>query len=328
MTTYAGQIRDGHACGLGVATYSSGTKEYAEHGPDGQFDGRWLRRWADGDTEYYLCERGKRKAFAYVYADGRCQYNGEACAPDDPRLLALIAQVAPVEVRPAARAPHPPPATRRPLPPKQSSDGSAGSVCPRRRWRPPWPPRCTPILHAVAGVRATQPNSSRTATREACTLFHANNRRLLHTNGPVLAASLPRHSPARRLLNAATRGRLYVSMHRPNAEMPPPAEPSCQALRLSPSRVGVAGRGSRGQPATALGGARALRPPSWAGYLWGYSLTPGACRSTHGVLQGCSLTLRVHRQGTTRSEDCVAVGRARLPFFNDRRCGCRGSSCS
>ena len=70
-----------------------------------------------------------------MYADGRCTYKGEACAPDDPRLLALIAQVAPVEVRPAAAAP--PPANRPPLahlPPmnkwKQSSDGSAGSFCP------------------------------------------------------------------------------------------------------------------------------------------------------------------------------------------------------
>jgi hypothetical protein len=162
--TYAGQCKDGHACGLGVATRSTGTKVYAEHGPDGQVDGRFLGRWADGDTEYYLFERGKRKDFALVYADGSCEYKGVACAPDDPRLLALIAQVAPVEVRPAS--PAPPPATRRPLAPKQSSDGSAGSFCPRRRWRPPWPPRCTPIPHAVVGGLATQPNSSRTAKHD------------------------------------------------------------------------------------------------------------------------------------------------------------------
>ena len=36
--TYAGQCKDGHACGLGVATWSyNGYKEYAEHGPDGFF---------------------------------------------------------------------------------------------------------------------------------------------------------------------------------------------------------------------------------------------------------------------------------------------------
>ncbi len=100
--TYAGQCKDGYACGLGLLTYRHGDKEYAEHGPDGQYDGRNLCRWTNGDTYYRLHERGKRKAFVYVSADGRCEYNGAACTPDDPRLLALIAQVAPVEVRPAA----------------------------------------------------------------------------------------------------------------------------------------------------------------------------------------------------------------------------------
>jgi hypothetical protein len=108
--TYAGQHRNGYACGLGVTTWSNGCKGYAEHGPDGQFDGRHLDRSAHGSIYYRLYEGGKQKANAYVYADGRCEYNDEACAPDDPRLLALIAQVAPVEVRPAA--PQPQPATR------------------------------------------------------------------------------------------------------------------------------------------------------------------------------------------------------------------------
>jgi hypothetical protein len=102
--TYAGQYRDGYACGLGVLTWPSGRKTYAEHGPDGQCDGRYLVRWAGG-TRYNLYERGKRKEYGRVYAGGRCYYNGEVCAPDDARLLALIAQVAPVEVRPAAPAP-------------------------------------------------------------------------------------------------------------------------------------------------------------------------------------------------------------------------------
>ena len=70
--TYAGQHRDGYACGLGVTTSSSGSKDYAEHGPDGQCDGRYLRRIADGTTFYLLCERGERKEFADVSADGRC----------------------------------------------------------------------------------------------------------------------------------------------------------------------------------------------------------------------------------------------------------------
>jgi hypothetical protein len=115
--TYAGQCKDGYACGLGVLTYSDGFKEYAECGPDGEFDGRCLERWADRDSDYSLWERGERKESVIMSADGTCTYNGVACAPDDPRLLALIAQVAPVEVRPAARAPHPP--LDRPLAPKQ-----------------------------------------------------------------------------------------------------------------------------------------------------------------------------------------------------------------
>jgi hypothetical protein len=159
-TTYAGQYRDGHACGLGVVTYRDGSKAYAEHGPDGQLDGRYLGRDAAVHTGYILWERGNPKEDAYVFADGTCEYNGEDCAPDDPRVLALIAQVAPVEVRPAARA-HPPLAS--PFATKQSSDGSAGSFSPRRRWRPPWPPRCTPILHAVAAGCATTTNNNHTA---------------------------------------------------------------------------------------------------------------------------------------------------------------------
>jgi len=168
--TYAGQCKDGYACGLGVLTWSNGDKHYAEHGPDGQVNGRCLERFA-GDTWYVLYERRKRKDSAHVYANGCCEYNGEACAPDDPRLLALIALVAPVEVRPAA--PAPPPSTRRPLANKQSSDGSAGPFCLRRRWRPPWRPRCSPILHAVrwwlCDTDQQQPHSKARPRSDACT---------------------------------------------------------------------------------------------------------------------------------------------------------------
>jgi hypothetical protein len=105
--TYAGQCKDGYACGLGVLADSEG-KVYAEHGRDGKFDGRCFDGSADGSTGYFLCERGEVKDFARVFADGDCEYNDETCAPDDPRLLALIALVAPVEVHPAAPAPLPP----------------------------------------------------------------------------------------------------------------------------------------------------------------------------------------------------------------------------
>jgi hypothetical protein len=162
--TYAGQCKDGHACGLGVLTTSNGDKVYAEHGPDGKCDGRYLDRSVHVYTYYSLFERGTQKDFTYVSANGTCMYNYVACAPDDPRLLALIAHVAPVEVRPAAPAPLPP--SLHHSPPKPSSDGSTDSFCPRRRWRAPWPPRCTLIPHAVAGGHATRPNISHTAKHD------------------------------------------------------------------------------------------------------------------------------------------------------------------
>jgi hypothetical protein len=66
IRTCTGQIRDGYACGLGVVTWSNGTKSYAEHSPDGQWDGRHVVRNADGDTVYDLYERGKSKASAHA----------------------------------------------------------------------------------------------------------------------------------------------------------------------------------------------------------------------------------------------------------------------
>jgi hypothetical protein len=162
--TYAGQHKDGYACGLGVLTWSHGHKGYAEHGPDGKFDGRYLDRDAEGTTYYFLFERGKSKDVAAVHADGRCEYNREACAPDDPRLLALVALVAPVEVRPTARAPHSPlaahsPPSNRPMDrPARFAPAGAGG---RRGHR-----GATPTLHAVAGGCAAQPNSSHTAKHD------------------------------------------------------------------------------------------------------------------------------------------------------------------
>jgi hypothetical protein len=183
--TYAGQCKDGYACGLGVTTWSArGDKDYADHGPDGQFDGRYLSRWAYGDTYYSLYERGERKADAHVSANDTCMYNGEVCAPDDPRLLALIAQVAPVEVRPAAPAPHPPsarhsPPSNRPMdrparfcPPQALAKAVATEVHPhaaRRRW---------------SLYDTTQPSIAlqRTSTQRC---MHGPIRRSGHAGGPL-----------------------------------------------------------------------------------------------------------------------------------------------
>ena len=100
--TYAGQCSDGHACGLGMLAYPTGLKVYAEHGPDGQYDGRCLFGWPF-ITYYRVYECGLQKDEAVVYAH-RGKYNDEMCAPDDPRLLALIAHVAPVEALASAAA--------------------------------------------------------------------------------------------------------------------------------------------------------------------------------------------------------------------------------
>jgi hypothetical protein len=160
--TYAGLCKDGYACGLGVLTWSGMYKEYAEHGPDGKYDGRFLGRHADGDAWYYLVERGNPKAEAFVLADGRRMYNGVDCAPDDPHFLALIAQVTPVEVRPAAPALHPPspaPASNRPM--DQPARFAAAGAREDRGHRGA-PPRRTPF----AGGRAAQANDSRIAQHD------------------------------------------------------------------------------------------------------------------------------------------------------------------
>ena len=57
--TYAGQYRDGYACGLGVFT-GFGSKEYAEYGLDGKHDGRSMHHEDNLQTEYALYERGRR----------------------------------------------------------------------------------------------------------------------------------------------------------------------------------------------------------------------------------------------------------------------------
>jgi hypothetical protein len=102
--TYAGHIKDGFACGLGV-TACSGSIIYAEHCPKGKFDGRYLDKSTRGMfTGYVVFERGVRKQQAWLWADGECDYNDEECAPDDPRLLALIEHVGPVQALASAAA--------------------------------------------------------------------------------------------------------------------------------------------------------------------------------------------------------------------------------
>jgi hypothetical protein len=207
-----GQCKDGYACGLGVLTWPCGSKVYAEHGPDGQWEGRWLRRPANGGKIDYVYERGETKLYAIVRADGSFLYNWEVCAPDDPRLLALIAQVAPVEVRPAPPAPH---------------RSSARHSPPRNR------PMDQPARFAPAGAREDHCHRDAPPRRT-----------------PSLAAV--RHNP--------TAAALYRVILFPGAFLP--------GFAVSESLSVLAGGRSRGQPANALGGARALRAPRSAGYSW------------------------------------------------------------
>ena len=51
MATYAGQHKDGYACGVGVTTWVNGDRVYAEHDPKGEVDGRHLSKIANGDTK-------------------------------------------------------------------------------------------------------------------------------------------------------------------------------------------------------------------------------------------------------------------------------------
>jgi hypothetical protein len=293
--TYAGQCKDGYACGLGVVMWSDGLKDYAEHGPDGQFDGRFLDRDADGTTGYYLYERGKQKDSAYVSADGN--YSDEACAPDDPRLLALIALVAPVEVRRAAPAPHPPsPATR-----PQSIVRYAGSFCPPQALATAVATEVHPLAadrrNVPCGTFQQQPHCKARPRNDACMYRfdvavawvaqkHFPSCSLTAaawcTRGPVEAASLPCLCPAH--CNARRAARLGAhAAHTPRSF---PLEPSCRALQFCHSDSVLAGRGSRGQPAAARGGARALRPTKFDGVH--VEALNRRCMGTHGVLTAYS----------------------------------------
>ena len=81
-----------------------------------------------------------------AHADGNgCMYNREFCKKDNPYLLALIAQVAPVEVRATAIAPYSPPSNRPMDPPARFARAGAGD-CHGHRGATP---HRTPSLMAV-----------------------------------------------------------------------------------------------------------------------------------------------------------------------------------
>jgi hypothetical protein len=110
-TVYAGEIAGGYPC-VGVATDTEGSTEYVECDANGKSHGRYLDCDARGDTVYYRYEHGSEKESAILRADGRCEYNWEACRADYAPFVALQAKVVPIKARPplvpptAAFVPH------------------------------------------------------------------------------------------------------------------------------------------------------------------------------------------------------------------------------
>jgi hypothetical protein len=113
-----------------VRTATSGNTVFVECDADGNFDGRYLGCWADGDTEYFLFEHGNSKETAALYFDGTCAYNGEVCSADFPPFVKLKAKVLPIKARPTAHSrpvPHSPP----PTPSPSTQNRSIGHVLAR-----------------------------------------------------------------------------------------------------------------------------------------------------------------------------------------------------
>jgi hypothetical protein len=105
---YAGQIAGDAAC-VGVLTDTDGNTRFVECDADGEEHGRALRCTADtGNTWYGRYEHGSQKEYAWLYADGTCAYNGEACRADYAPFVALQAMVVPVKARPSLVPQQPP----------------------------------------------------------------------------------------------------------------------------------------------------------------------------------------------------------------------------
>ena len=98
-TVFEGSIAHGCAC-VGVRTLTNGDTEFVEFDADGEAHGRDLACDADGDTGYTLFEHGNDKEYAWLYADGTCEYNDEVCRADYPPFVQLQATVLPIKERP------------------------------------------------------------------------------------------------------------------------------------------------------------------------------------------------------------------------------------
>ena len=96
--TYRGQAIGAKADGLGVLTHPDGTT-FSGGWSAGREHGHTVEHWSVGDVVYYLHDRGTVVLFARVRANGASDYEGQRCAADDARLLALRAAALPIAVR-------------------------------------------------------------------------------------------------------------------------------------------------------------------------------------------------------------------------------------
>ena len=247
VRVYAGQNPSRFAYALGVLTnpvaYGIGYgKIYAELDFDGKYHGRNMREYKPRRI-CALYDRGNMKDSVALLTNGKCVYNHEVCARDDPRLLAFLKLVAPVEVLPATAALYP------------SSPN----------------PRLRAIVEDLPA--RFPPAGSRDGCRQRGTL----PRRTLSLVGV-------RHSPiAAALQSASTHCARLCSIHIP---------------------LGLAGRGSRGQPATARGGARAPAATQCGGMSRG--LLKDAINS-HSLARMAYSRGYLLRHGTVRSKDWAAT---------------------
>ncbi len=97
-TVFAGEIADGSAC-VGVVTCTDGSTWFVEFDADGEYHGRYLACYADGDTWYCRYEHGWPEEHAVLHADGTCAYNRTACRADYAPFVALQAMVVPIKAR-------------------------------------------------------------------------------------------------------------------------------------------------------------------------------------------------------------------------------------
>ena len=106
--TYRGQANDAKADGLGVITHTGGST-WSGGWSMGVSHGHAVDRTTNGTVGYWLHDRGTLVNSAWVGAgaNGACVYDGQRCAADDARLLALTAAALPAAVRRTALAGRP-----------------------------------------------------------------------------------------------------------------------------------------------------------------------------------------------------------------------------